>query len=208
MTDLARTLEHGIAELNLNLPESAADRLGHYLALLQKWNQVYNLTAVRDPERMVVTHLLDSLAAVPYLSAPRVLDVGSGGGMPGIPLAIACPDTTVVMLDANHKKTTFLRQAVIELGLGNADVVCDRVENYHPEHSFDVITARAFSDLAELVRLTSHLLAEGGRWSALKGVYPYEEIALLPETVRVEQVSTLKVPGLDAERHLITLVRN
>jgi len=132
--------------------------------------------------------------------------VGSGGGMPGIPAAIARPDLQVVVLDANHKKTTFLRQAVIELGLPNVEVITSRVEAYQPEQKFDRITSRAFAELAEFVKLTPHLLAEGGQYLAMKGVYPYEEISLLPATVAVAEVVPVSVPGLDAERHLVRMV--
>ncbi|HJU50353.1 MAG TPA: 16S rRNA (guanine(527)-N(7))-methyltransferase RsmG [Pseudogulbenkiania sp.] len=200
-------LTHGLAELKLDLTQEQIARLESYLALLAKWNQTYNLTAVREEERMVSYHLLDSLTLVPQLAGgTRLLDVGSGGGMPGIPAAIARPDLQVVLLDSNHKKTTFLRQAVIELKLDNVEVITDRVEAYQPEQKFDRITSRAFAELAEFVKLTRHLLAPGGQYVAMKGVYPYEEIALLPEGVAVAEVVPLTVPGLDAERHLVRIV--
>ncbi|BAK78545.1 16S rRNA methyltransferase GidB [Pseudogulbenkiania sp. NH8B] len=200
-------LTHGLAELKLDLTQEQIARLESYLALLAKWNQTYNLTAVREEERMVSYHLLDSLTLVPQLAGgTRLLDVGSGGGMPGIPAAIARPDLQVVLLDSNHKKTTFLRQAVIELKLDNVEVVTNRVEAYQPEQKFDRITSRAFSELAEFVKLTRHLLAPGGQYVAMKGVYPYEEIALLPEGFAVAEVVPLTVPGLDAERHLVRIV--
>lgn len=200
-------LTQGLVQLGLPLSADQLARLEAYLALLAKWNQTYNLTAVREESRMVSYHLLDSLTLVPHLAGiRRLLDVGSGGGMPGIPAAIARPDLQVVLLDANHKKTTFLRQAVIELGLANVEVVTDRVEAYQPAERFDCITSRAFSELAEFVRLTRHLLAPGGAYLAMKGVYPYEEIALLPSDFRAEEVLPLKVPGLDAERHLVRMV--
>jgi 16S rRNA (guanine527-N7)-methyltransferase len=200
-------LQQGIAVLGLELDAAQFDKLQGYLTLLGKWNQTYNLTAVREAERMVSYHLLDSLSLVPKLAGgSRLLDVGSGGGMPGIPAAIARPDLRVVVLDANHKKTTFLRQAVIELGLSNVTVVTDRVELFQPEQKFDRITSRAFSELAEFIKLTRHLLAEDGQWVAMKGVYPYEEIAQLPADLRVAEVLPLTVPGLDAERHLVRVV--
>ena len=200
-------LTQGLAELKLDLTQEQIARLEAYLALLAKWNQTYNLTAVREEERMVSYHLLDSLTLVPQLNGgTRLLDVGSGGGMPGIPAAIARPDLQVVLLDSNHKKTTFLRQAVIELKLDNVEVITDRVEAYQPEQKFDRITSRAFAELAEFVKLTRHLLAPGGQYVAMKGVYPYEEIALLPEGVTVAEVVPLTVPGLDAERHLVRIV--
>lgn len=181
-------------------------QLDRYLMLLAKWNKTYNLTAVRDSERMVSYHLLDSLSLVPQLQGGRrLLDVGSGGGMPGIPAAIARPDLQVVVLDANHKKTTFLRQVAIELKLDNVEVATERVEHYQPVELFDRITSRAFAELNEFVRLTRHLLAKDGQFVAMKGVYPYEEVALLPAGVRVVDVLPLQVPGLDAERHLVRL---
>ena len=203
-------LAAGIAALGLALPEGAEAKLLAYLALLGKWNRVYNLTAVRDAERMVSHHLLDSLAAVPYFKgggpdSVRVLDVGSGGGLPGIPLAIARPELQVTLIDSIAKKTAFLLQAKAELGLGNLNVVTGRVEDYRPDTGFDVITSRAFSDLKEFVTLTRHLLKPGGRWLAMKGLMPHEEIASLPDWVKVSANNVLDVPGLDASRHLIVL---
>lgn len=203
---LEQELEAGLAQLGLELSAEQIDRLNQYLALLNKWNKTYNLTAVRETERMVAYHVLDSLSALPHIQGVRVLDVGSGGGMPGMLFAIARPDWQLTLIDANHKKTTFLRQAAIELGLNNVEVHCERVEALAAP-AFDVITSRAFADLAEFVRLTRHVLADGGVWAALKGVYPYEEIAQLPDDIRVVSVQALHVPGLDAERHLVTLAR-
>ncbi|WP_333700015.1 16S rRNA (guanine(527)-N(7))-methyltransferase RsmG [Rivihabitans pingtungensis] len=203
---LEQELEAGLAQLGLELSAEQIDRLNQYLALLNKWNKTYNLTAVRETERMVAYHVLDSLSALPHIQGVRVLDVGSGGGMPGMLFAIARPDWQLTLIDANHKKTTFLRQAAIELGLNNVEVHCERVEALAAP-AFDVITSRAFADLAEFVRLTRHVLADGGVWAALKGVYPYEEIAQLPDDIRVVSVLALHVPGLDAERHLVTLAR-
>ena len=203
---LEQELEAGLAQLGLELSAEQIDRLNQYLALLNKWNKTYNLTAVRETERMVAYHVLDSLSALPHIQGVRVLDVGSGGGMPGMLFAIARPDWQLTLIDANHKKTTFLSQAAIELGLNNVEVHCERVEALAAP-AFDVITSRAFADLAEFVRLTRHVLADGGVWAALKGVYPYEEIAQLPDDIRVVSVLALHVPGLDAERHLVTLAR-
>ena len=203
-------LAAGIAALGLTLPDGAEAKLLAYLALLDKWNRVYNLTAVRDAERMVSHHLLDSLAAVPYFqsSSPdliRVLDVGSGGGLPGIPLAIARPELQVTLIDSIAKKTAFLLQAKAELGLKNLNVVTGRVEDFRPESGFDIVTSRAFSDLREFVTLTRHLLKPAGRWLAMKGLYPNEEIDLLPAGVKVSADHALAVPGLEASRHLIVL---
>jgi len=198
-------LAAGIAALGLTLPEGAETKLLDYLSLLDKWNRVYNLTAVRDTERMVSHHLLDSLAAVPFFQGKAVLDVGSGGGLPGIPLAIARPELQVTLIDSIAKKTAFLLQAKAELGLVNLQVVTGRVEEFRPETGFDVVTSRAFSDLKEFVTLTRHLLKPGGRWLAMKGLYPNEEIAQLPAGVKVSADHALVVPGLDASRHLIVL---
>ncbi len=198
-------LAAGIAALGLVLPDGAASKLLDYLALLDKWNRVYNLTAVRDTERMVSHHLLDSLATVPFFQGGRVLDVGSGGGLPGIPLAIARPLLQVTLIDSVAKKTAFLTQAKMELGLDNVNVVTGRVEDYRPETKFDLITSRAFSDLAEFVALTRPLLDPAGRWLAMKGLYPHGELVLLPDNVKVSANHILDVPGLDATRHLIVL---
>jgi 16S rRNA (guanine527-N7)-methyltransferase len=198
-------LTAGIAALGLALPDGAEAKLLAYLALLDKWNRVYNLTAVRDAERMVSHHLLDSLAVAPFFQGKTALDVGSGGGLPGIPLAIVRPELQVTLIDSIAKKTAFLLQAKAELGLGNLSVVTGRVEDYRPEVRFDVITSRAFSDLKEFVKLTRHLLKPGGRWLAMKGLYPHEEIAVLPAGVKVSADHKLVVPGLEANRHLIVL---
>jgi len=198
-------LAAGIAALGLDLPPDGESRLLAYLALLDKWNRVYNLTAVREPERMVSHHLLDSLAAAPHFAGPAVLDVGSGGGLPGIPLAIARPDLQVTLIDSIAKKTAFLLQAKAELGLANVTVVTGRVEDFRPEAGFDAVTSRAFSDLKEFVTLTRPLLKPEGRWLAMKGLYPNEEIAVLPDDVKVSADHALHVPGLDASRHLIVL---
>jgi 16S rRNA (guanine527-N7)-methyltransferase len=198
-------LKAGVAALGLDLPEGAEAKLLAYLALLDKWNRVYNLTAVRDTERMVSHHLLDSLAAVPFFQGQSVLDVGSGGGLPGIPLAIARPESQVTLIDSIAKKTAFLLQAKAELGLANLNVVTGRVEDYRPAAGFDVVTSRAFSDLKEFVTLTRHLLEPSGRWLAMKGLMPHEEIASLPGWARVSAHHTLAVPALGAARHLIVL---
>jgi len=203
--NVEQQLAAGIAALGLSLPDGAETKLLAYLALLDKWNRVYNLTAVREAERMVSHHLLDSLAAVPFFQGETILDVGSGGGLPGIPLAIARPELQVTLIDSIAKKTAFLLQAKAELGLANLQVVTGRVEAFRPETGFDVITSRAFSDLREFVSLTRHLLRPGGRWLAMKGLYPNEEIAQLPAGVRVSADHALVVPGLDASRHLIVL---
>jgi 16S rRNA (guanine527-N7)-methyltransferase len=205
--ELERLLKQGVAELGLELDPSVPGKLLGHLELLEKWNRVHNLTSVRDAEMAVSVHLLDSLAVVPYVSGTRVLDAGSGAGFPGLPVALARPDLQVDLLDSNHKKCAFLRQAVAEAGARNAKVVCDRVEAYRPPSLYDCILSRALADLAEIVALTEHLLAPGGVIAAMKGVHPFEEIERLPSGFRVRQVHVLSVPGLGAERHLVLVER-
>ncbi len=201
----AAQLAQGLAELGIDLPPAGQEKLLAYVALLYKWNKTYSLTALREQEKAVSHHLLDSLVVLPYVSAGRLLDVGSGGGMPGIPLAIARPDLRVTVLDSNAKKAAFLQQASIELVLPNISVHCGRVEQYHPSFGFSAITARAFSDLADFVGWSRHLLEPGGRWLAMKGVWPHDEIGLLPAEVQLEAVHRLQVPGVEGERHLVVL---
>jgi 16S rRNA (guanine527-N7)-methyltransferase len=205
--ELDRRLESGVAEMGLSLGRGERNKLLQYLALLEKWNKVYNLTAIRDREKMVSGHLLDCLAVIPYLIGARVVDAGSGAGFPGIPIAVARPDIQVVLLDSNHKKAAFLRQAVADLQLKNVTVVCERVEAWLPGEEFDCIISRAFSEIAEFIALTVHLLAPGGVFAAMKGVHPFEEIERLPPAFRVRQVHAFAVPGLGAERHLVLIER-
>ncbi len=214
LADARSELDAGARALGLSLDAAQLDRLLAYQALLGKWNRVYNLTAIRDAGDMLTHHLLDSLAAVPRIAervrraqpeAPRVLDVGSGGGLPGIPLAIACPDISVTMVDIVQKKTAFLTQCRAELGLGNARSHWGHVEKLADATGYGVITSRAFAELNDFVRLAGHLLAPGGRMVAMKGVHPAGEIARLPDGWAVESIERLTVPGLSAERHLIIL---
>ncbi|MEK7303977.1 MAG: 16S rRNA (guanine(527)-N(7))-methyltransferase RsmG [Pseudomonadota bacterium] len=199
---LENRLEKGLRKLAVPLPAADRQRLLVFVRLLAKWNAAYNLTAVRDPEEMVTRHLLDSLVLLPYLHGSRVLDIGTGPGLPGIPLAVARPDCAFTLLDANAKKTRFVTQAVGELGLKNVDVVQERVENYRPEQKFDTLVARAFSSIADMLKSAQHLCAPGGRFLAMKGVYPEQELAAIPADYAVSEVAALKVPGLDAARHL------
>lgn len=199
-------LDQGLMVLGLDLPGAARERLLAYSALLLKWNRVYNLTAIRDPEQAVTHHLLDSLAVLPYLAGVRTLaDVGSGGGLPGIPLAIARPDLEVTSIEAVGKKASFQQQARIELGLTNLAVLNERVENVRVDDPFDVVISRAFTDLSEFAALTRHLLKPSGRFFAMKGVYPQAELEGLGGDIRPSAAHRLSVPGLDAERHLIIL---
>ena len=196
-------LSTGLAELGIDLSAVQQDQLLAFRDLLLKWNKTYNLTALRDPEQAISHHLLDSLAILPQLGDGPLLDVGSGGGLPGIPLAIARPALAVSMVDTVQKKATFLQQAAIQLGLKNVAVHHARVEEMHGQYA--QISSRAFAEIALFVRLTRHLLAPGGRWLAMKGMRPDDEIAALPNDIVVEQIIPLHVPGLDAERHLIIL---
>ncbi|MBA4741251.1 MAG: 16S rRNA (guanine(527)-N(7))-methyltransferase RsmG [Azoarcus sp.] len=205
----AALLDRGLAELGLDLPSDARARLLAFAALLGKWNRVYNLTAIRSPEQAVTHHLLDSLAVLPHLgSIARLADIGSGGGLPGIPLAIARPELVITSIETVGKKASFQQQAKIELGLTNFAPLHARVEDVQPEAPFDAVISRAFSEIADFVRLTRHLLAPGGRFLAMKGVYPRDELAALPDGVRVVEAQPVDVPGLDAERHLIILERD
>jgi 16S rRNA (guanine527-N7)-methyltransferase len=196
-------LSQGLVELGIDLDAATQLKLLDYLALLEKWNKVHNLTAVRDPNDMVTLHLLDSLSVLPHIESGRLLDVGSGAGLPGIPLAIVRPDLQVTVMDSNHKKASFMRQAKAALAIANLEVVCGRVEDFHPEHKFDMIISRAFSDIAEFMRLTAHLCVNGGVWLAMKGVYPYDELAQIKGPI--SEVIPLNVPGLEAQRHLVFL---
>jgi 16S rRNA (guanine527-N7)-methyltransferase len=205
--ELGRRLENGVAEIGLSLGRDERNKLLQYLALLEKWNQVYNLTAIRDREKMISGHLLDCLAVIPYVTGARVLDAGSGAGFPGIPVAVARPDIQVVLLDSNHKKAAFLRQAVADLQLKNATVVCERVETWQAAEKFDCIISRAFAEIAEFITQTDHLLAAGGVFAAMKGVHPFEEIERLPADFHVRQVHAFAVPGLGAQRHLVLIER-
>jgi 16S rRNA (guanine527-N7)-methyltransferase len=202
---LATQLDQGLTALDLSLASAQRDKLIAYLALLAKWNAVHNLTAVREETKMVSHHVLDSLAVLPYLGDGNLLDVGSGGGLPGIPLAIARPDMPVILLDSNQKKSAFLQQAAIELQLPNVSVVNLRVEDYAPPTLFATIISRAFADLDEFVSAAKHLLAKGGVFAAMKGLQPHEEIAQLSSGFRVKNTHRLAVPGVGAERHLLLI---
>jgi 16S rRNA (guanine527-N7)-methyltransferase len=206
---LAQVLGEGIAEMQLEVSASQQEQLLDYLALMFKWNSVYNLTSLRDPMQMVTHHLLDSLAAVPaFKSAKNVLDVGAGGGLPGIVLAIVRPDMKVSMIDTVHKKTAFLTQVKAQLGLANVMVYTMRVEDLQVSDKFDVITSRAFADLSDFVNWSSHLLAEQGSYIALKGVAPQDEQQRLPAEWQVTGVQPLQVPRLGAERHLVLIAKS
>lgn len=204
----AEQLARGLEALQLSLPPLTQQRLLDYAALLAKWNRVYNLTGAVDQPSLVSHHLLDSLAVLPHLTVDSVVDIGSGAGLPGIPLALARPEWRVTLVDSSHKKTSFLQQAKFELGLDNVSVVCTRIEHWKAADTFALVIARALSELAEFVRLGAPLLEPGGVLAAMKGVYPYEELAQLPRGFAVERVVALTVPGVAAARHLVLVRRS
>ncbi|MBB3226680.1 16S rRNA (guanine527-N7)-methyltransferase [Luteibacter sp. Sphag1AF] len=202
---LQKQLERGIAALGTELPDGAVDRLLDYQALLQRWNAAYNLTAVRDPAEMITRHLLDSLAIIPFVKGDTLADLGTGPGLPGIPLSIAAPEREITMVDSNGKKVRFLREAIRSLKLTHSHAVQSRVEEV--EGTFDCITARAFASLADMLGWGGHLLAPNGIWLAMKGRHPEEELDGVPEGFTVERIEAIRVPGLDAERHIVVIRR-
>ena len=205
--ELEKILLNGLHEMSRPLDDIQIIRLLKYVELLDKWNKTYNLTAVRKPDQMVTRHLLDSLSICPYLRGKSILDVGTGAGLPGIPLAIAFPERHFTLLDSNNKKTRFVIQAVSELELSNVDVVQSRVENVQFPEQFDTIITRAFSSIGEMLQQTSHLLAKDGVFLAMKGVYPVAELDELPAEYNIKESIQLKVPGLDEARYLLEIVK-
>lgn len=205
MSTIENAIRQGAAGLGIALPEAAAERLSAYVGLLMKWNRVYNLTAIREEQKVVSHHILDSLVVLDHLPAGTLVDVGSGAGLPGLPIAIAQPAREVTVLDSNQKKGAFLKQAVAELGLANVQVVIERVEDFRPLRPFEVVVSRAFSDLADFVNLAGHLCAPGGTMLAMKGLYPDAEIAQLPAGWTVESAPALDIPALEASRHLVVM---
>ena len=203
LSSLSSELEAGLDALAL--PRALAPRLLDYLALLARWNQAYNLTAIRDPREMLSKHLLDSLAMADFVDDERLADLGTGPGLPGIPLAIARPGLQVALVESNGKKARFMREAVRQLGLANARVAESRAEALAEPGAYDNLTARAMDTLAGIIAVGGHLLRPGGRLLAMKGVHPHDEIAQLPAGWRVEQVLPLHVPGLTGERHLVVV---
>jgi len=208
VAQLRAKLETGLQEMGLKVSAEQQQKLLDYVALIYKWNQVHNLTAVREPLEMVTLHILDSLSVLPYIECKRLLDVGAGAGLPSIPLAICLPELQVTAIDAVQKKVSFMRQAKAQLGLANFNVIHGRIEEQEvpskdmPE-KFDVITSRAFSEIGLFVKLTKHLLADDGKWLAMKGTIPQHEFD--KSGIQPVDIKVLKVAGLDAERHLIVL---
>ena len=203
--DPAELLEDGIYELELEERLGGDELLIEYVTELMNWNRVYNLTSVRKPTDIVTRHILDSLTILPYLHGDRILDIGTGAGLPGIPLAIACPGREFVLLDSSSKKLRFVQQTLGILKLDNVTLEDSRVEEFQPETLFDTVICRAFSDLPDFYRYAARLCNEGGRMLAMKGVYPMTEVECLADKSVIEEVVSLKVPGLDAERHLVIM---
>lgn len=197
----AELLAAGVAKMGLPVSVDMQEKLLKYLALLQKWNKVYNLTAVRNPEDMVVLHLLDSLSVLPYIRDKNILDVGSGAGLPGVVLAIVKPDLQVTTIDTVQKKAIFMRQVKGELGLDNLTVINKRVEEFNSDEVFEQVISRAFSEVELFIRLTKHLIANNGQWLAMKGVAPVQELKAL--SLQPEKIIPLEVAFLEAERHLV-----
>lgn len=203
---LESDIEGGLRSMQVDLSSDRREKLASHLRLIEKWNRVHNLTAVRETEQMVVLHVLDSLSLLPHLGIARtVLDVGSGPGFPGLPVAIARPELKVTLVDSSNKKCTFLEQVKAELHLDNVEVVCERVEQWKPAQRFEAVVSRAFAELSDFVLQAGHLVAPGGRLLAMKGVYPFDEIARVPASHKVVGVVELSVPSLDAKRHLVSL---
>jgi len=197
----------GLEALALDINESQLEKLKQYVELLNRWNKTYNLTAVREPAQMIPMHIFDSLVVAPFIDGDNCLDVGSGAGLPGIPLAILQSDRGFTMLDTNGKKTRFIQQAIIELGLKNADVVQSRVEQWQPSNQYQTIISRAFSSIADFVNGCSALLAENGSLYAMKGQHPVQELAYLPKGYQLESTQALEVPYVEGERHLLRITR-
>ncbi len=197
-------LDEGLQSMGMVLGETTCEALIDYLLLLEKWNKVYNLTAITEPRQMVIQHLLDSLSVLPFISDEALLDVGTGAGLPGMVIAIARPELSCSLLDSNNKKTRFLTQVRIELGLPQVQVFNQRTQDHQTETGYGQIITRAYASLADIISTTQHNLAEGGRLLAMKGQYPTEEVTALETQWQVED-EKLRVPMLDAERHLLIL---
>ena len=200
-------LDSLLAQANIQVSEQQKDQLIELVNLLNKWNKAYNLTSVRDPQEMLVKHILDSLVVSPYLQGDRFIDVGTGPGLPGLPLAIINPDTPFVLLDSLGKRVSFIRNAVLKLRLTNVTPVLSRVEEYQPEEKFDGVLSRAFASLKDMTEWCHHLLSSDGLFYALKGIYHQEEVQNLNDIFTVEKVVSLNVPKLVGERHLVLLTK-
>jgi 16S rRNA (guanine527-N7)-methyltransferase len=204
--NLLALLEDGIAQLQLDLSSDQKKKLLDYVKLLSRWNKAYNLTAIREEDEMMVKHILDSLTVVPlFAGSESIIDIGSGPGLPGIPLAICYPQTAVTTVDSNGKKTRFMQHAMTSLGLSNITVLNQRAEKISTNKKYAAITSRAFTSLVDMLEKTTHLLQTDGQFLAMKGVYPTQELSELPAGYTVTAVHQLKIPGLEAERHLVAI---
>lgn len=202
---LAKQLEAGVKYLQLELMPGQKDQLLDYLELLVKWNKAYNLTAIRNPSEMVSKHLLDSLTLTPYITGQRIIDVGTGPGLPGIPMAIMYPDRAFTLLDSNSKKTRFLTQCKLDLGLQNIEIIHSRVDEFHPDKPFDLVLSRAFSAIENMVNWCAHLPGDNGVFLAMKGIFPSQELEALPDGYEVKKTEKLMLPDCEAERHLLII---
>jgi 16S rRNA (guanine527-N7)-methyltransferase len=204
----ADLLKEGIIQMGLAVTSDAQRLLLDYLALLGKWNKTYSLTAIQDPGQMVIRHLLDSLSLIPYIKGSRMVDVGCGAGLPGIPLALALPDMAVVLLDSQLKKVRFVTQVITELRIGNIAVAHTRVEDYHPQQMFDTVISRAFASLIDYTGATEHLCRKNGCMLTMKGKYPQKELEALQASGRDAEVLAVQIPGLEAQRHIVCMSCN
>ncbi len=203
---IAKQLQSGLKDLGLSLSQEQQGKLLEYLGLLLKWNKAFNLTSVRDPAQMLSRHILDSLTMVDYMQGSHILDVGTGPGLPGIPLAICFPEKQFGLLDSNGKKTRFVFQAKLQLGLNNVEAINARVESYQSDQPLDIIVSRAFATLEDMINVTKHLVvAEQTRLVAMKGLYPEEELAAIPSGFVMTKADRVNVPGYIGERHIIEL---
>lgn len=198
-------LQQALENNGYQLSEDTRDQMITYLRLLEQWNKVFNLTAIRDPKEAVYLHILDSLAIHTYLQGSRILDVGTGAGLPGLPLALMLPSKHFTLLDSNNKKTRFLTQVVAELAIKNVTIVHSRCEDFHPEEGFDTIVSRAFASIKVMLTSTNHLIHKQGQFLAMKGIYPYQEMAEIPEDFKVTAVHKIQIKGLDVERCVVCL---
>jgi 16S rRNA (guanine527-N7)-methyltransferase len=202
MEDYRKILVDGVATLNLSVDEQKIDQLLAFIKLIEKWNKAYNLTAIKDKPNMVWLHLLDSLTVIPYLEGNRIIDIGTGAGLPGIPLAICLPHLAFTLLDSNAKKTRFVQQAVLELKLTNIKIVHGRAEDFQPEQCYDMVLTRAFADLADILKSTNHLLAKNGKLLAMKGHCSEQELAKVKSLTSVIPV---RIQGVEVERNLVLI---
>lgn len=205
MIDKKSFLQKALVDNQLQVSEAITDQFLAYLKLLEQWSQVHNLTAIRDPKEMIMLHIIDSLSINRFLHGSRLVDVGTGAGLPGIPLALMNPEKEFVLVDSNNKKTLFLNQVIIDLKLKNVKAVHARAEEVNPEKGFDSVITRAFSSLQDMLKVTEHLVAPDGHFLAMKGIYPEDEIQQVPDNFRVLNVYALRINGLHADRHLVTL---